>query len=239
MNTTVSNPPPPTPTSASTPTQIRPVGSSSNSMLQRSNAAADGERFASAMSSQRQRVEADNSPEDTGPPENSAEQSESQFRSPTRTESKPESDSGEDSNDSSEPENTDGSASWSASLVNPAGLTTGIVAGSGMLVSVAGGEASMQGALSASNVATLLESLQARSAAAGNAMTFRLVDSGYGLTSMQLARHANGAWQIQLSAERSSRDNLKRLLDELESGLEARGHRIDRIVLLDGSAHDR
>ncbi len=241
MSTTVSNPPPPipTPTSASMPMQIRSVANSSNSLLQRSNVAADGERFASAMSSLKQRVEADNPPEDTGPPEYSAdEQSGPQSRSPTRTESKSESDPGEDSNDSSEPENTDGSASWSASAVNPAGLTTGIVAGSGLLVSMAGGEASMQGALSASNVATLLENLQARTLAAGTAMTFRLVDPGFGLTSMQLARHANGAWQIQLNAERSSRDNLKRLLDDLESGLVARGHRIDRIVLLDGSAKD-
>ena len=222
------------------PTQVRSVANPSSSMLQRSNAAADEERFSSTMSSLEQRVGAGNPPEETGPPGYSAdEQSWPQSRSPTRTESNSEGDPGEDSNDSAAPENSEGSASWSASAVNPAGLTTGIAAGGGLLVSMAGGEASMQGALSASNVATLLENLQARTAAAGTAMTFRLVDPGFGLTSMQLARHANGAWQIQLNAERSSRDNLKRLLDDLESGLVARGHRIDRIVLLDGSARDR
>ncbi len=241
MSTTLGNPPPSPspPTPASVLTQTRSFVNPSNTTVQRSNTAADGEVFARKLSSLEQRVETDGLPEDKGSAAYTTdEQSVQQSRTPPRTESNSQGDSGDESNASAEPENTDGLASWSSSVANSAGLTTGIVAGSGLLVSMAGGEASLQGALSATSVATLLDNLQARSVAAGTAMTFRLVDSGFGLTSMQLARHANGAWQIQLNAERSSRDNMKRYLDDLESGLIARGHSIDRIVLLDGSVKD-
>ena len=242
MSTTVSNPPPSPPVSASVPTQqTRSFTNTSSTMLQRSNAAADGDVFAQTLSTLERSFEADSLPEDKGLPAHVAdEQSGNQSSSPTRSDSNSQSDSGEESDDHPEPDNSDGSASLSVLAVNPAGLTAAsAAAGGGLLVSMAGGEASLHGALSASKVATLMESLQARNLAAGTATTFRLVDPGFGLTSMQLARHVNGAWQIQLNAERSSRENMKRALDDLEAGLIARGHRIDRIELLDGSADDR
>ncbi len=242
MSTTVNNPPPTTtPAYESKPTQVRALAHPPSSILQRSNTAADSERFASVLSSLKQKSEPELSKSHTGAQGHlTDEQSRSDSGSPSSTKSTSQRDPSDELDDQSEHENTDGSPFLLASTALPVSLATGMAAGGGLFVSLAGGEASLQGALSASNVATLLENLQARTAAAaGGAMTFRLLDAGLGLTSMQLAQRTNGAWQIQLSAERSSRDNLKRVLEDLESGLIERGHLVDRIVLLDESTKNR
>lgn len=93
---------------------------------------------------------------------------------------------------------------------------------------VGAGAGTLEGALTAADVAGLVERLDALASSAARATSFRVVDGLHGIASLHLV-HSEAGWRVQLDLERTARAGARRQLAELEAGLAARGLRVDTV----------
>lgn len=104
-------------------------------------------------------------------------------------------------------------------------------------VGTGGGAGTLEGPLTAADVAGLVERLDALASSAARTTSFRVVDGLHGIASLHLV-HSEAGWRVQLDLERTARAGARRQLAELEEGLAARGLRVDAVGWREGRERD-